>query len=120
MPDGSERRVHPRVPVRSGDFQLLHPVDSSPIGAVANISKAGLLVNSVKGYPINATLQGILNWRTDDSPEMQSMAIGITALWATPADRQGAHWIGFHIIDISAEDQQRLDALIAGAVASVA
>lgn len=113
MPEGSERRRHPRIPVDSTVFELTNLADETPVGAVANISTNGLLINSAQPYQLDATLQVKLNWHGRDNPESHSMNIGITALWETPADKNGARWLGFQIIDISDEDQHMLDEIIA-------
>jgi hypothetical protein len=82
------------------------------IGVVANLSPGGLLLHSKASFAVNATHQVQLNWRLPDTPDTHGMRIGITAMWSAPADNGEASWTGFQIIDISDEDQWRLQGLI--------
>lgn len=113
MPDGAERRRYPRTSVNWYQIRLQDRTADNTLGTVANISHNGLLVNSQDGFPVNATLQARLCWHNPDAASQHDIPVGITALWTTAADNAGAFWTGFEIIDISDEDQARLDALIA-------
>lgn len=113
MPDGSERRRHPRVPIRSLKVSLSDAYSGDPLGTVADLSQGGLLLFASRMIAVSATLQVKLQWQRPETAESGELQLGITAQWNAPAGQPDSCWCGFQIIDISETDQDSLDALIA-------
>ena len=111
MSDWEDRRNEPRLRVDAGQISVIDPEDGQPLGALANLSRHGLMLNSAAPFTAQASYQALLCWPRADGTE-QHIAVGIHALWCStgPAD---SHWTGFEVIDISDTDQARLDDLIA-------
>ncbi len=82
--------------------------NGSVIGQLVNLSHDGLMLVSATPFEAGAVLQ--LWVPLPDSPEGDSsILVGVESLWCQDANDTGAFWTGFHIIDISPDDQARLN-----------
>lgn len=113
MNDQDDRRAEPRVQVDASRIQVLDPSNKTVLGTLANLSNHGLMLNSASHFTEQASYQALICWPDDDGQDQQ-VALGLLALWCSNGP-SASQWIGFEIIDISDQDQRRLEALIAAA-----
>lgn len=77
------------------------------IGDLANISSDGFMVLTRRSLPMNSVFQLSLAL-----PKVirgvDTVYFGAESLWCNSTDDQEQYWIGFHIIDISQQDNEVL------------
>jgi hypothetical protein len=77
------------------------------IGDLANISSDGFMVLSREPVPMNSVFQLSLAL-PKVIQGVDTAYFGAESLWSNPTDDGGHYWIGFHIIDISKQDDEVL------------
>lgn len=93
-------------------IDVLDLITGRPIGRVGNLSVDGMLLISQRALPANALYQLSFNLPAVDGSGARPLEIGVNEQWGERASAPGQFWTGFHIIDISPEDQDRLTAWI--------
>jgi len=77
------------------------------IGDLANISSDGFMVLSREPVPMNSVFQ--LSLALPKAIQgVDTAYFGAESLWSNPTDDGEHYWIGFHIIDISKQDDEVL------------
>lgn len=82
------------------------------VGDVANLSSSGFMVLSHSPRPVRSVLQMSMALPKAIAG-MKTLHFGAESLWCNATDDQEHYWIGFHLIDISAHDQDVLDQFVA-------
>ncbi|MBU1191161.1 MAG: PilZ domain-containing protein [Gammaproteobacteria bacterium] len=77
------------------------------IGDLANISSDGFMVLSREPVPMNSVFQLSLAL-PKVIQGVDTAYFGAESLWSNPTDDGEHYWIGFHIIDISKQDDEVL------------
>ena len=98
------KRVIPNV-----NIEIVDILTSKKIGGVMNISSEGLLVSCT--HKVDSGLLFQTQWNFD-ARGYKSISVGIECLWST-SQISNVFLMGFHIIDISQDDQDILDRIIA-------
>lgn len=91
--------------------EVLDANSGSLIGQLVNLSHEGLMLVSARPIPAGVVLQLSIPLSQGEAGG-QRIVVGAESLWSQDANDSGSFWTGFHIIDISANDQQLLDALV--------
>lgn len=77
------------------------------IGDLANISNEGFMVLARRALPAHSVFQLALAL-----PRLihgvETLYFGAESLWCNAAEDDGHYWIGFHLIDISPQDNEVL------------
>ncbi|MTI15222.1 PilZ domain-containing protein [Sansalvadorimonas verongulae] len=82
------------------------------IGQLVNLSPSGFMLTSPKAIPDGTVLQ----LRVDiekKSGEGHSVQVGAESLWQKASHNGHQHWSGFRILDISPQDTQFIQELVA-------
>lgn len=78
------------------------------VGDLANISAEGFMVLTRMALPMNSVFQ-----LSVALPKVirgvDTLYFGAESLWCSDTDSPGHYWIGFHLIDISSQDQEVLE-----------
>lgn len=82
------------------------------VGDVANISSSGFMVLSRSPRPVRSVIQMSMALPKVVAG-VKTLHFGAESLWCNATDDQEHYWIGFHLIDISAHDQDVLDHYVA-------
>lgn len=98
------KRVKPNVKI-----EIFDVIIGNAIGEILNISRDGLLVACNKIIDVGEMFQ--TDW-TFAVRGMKSISVGLECLWSE-AQYTSFCLCGFHIIDISEDDQKILDRMIA-------
>ena len=80
-------------------------------GRLVNISEEGLMILTSEAVPENGIFQlslGFCNPTGGSDP----INIGVECLWCNESNNDGQFWAGFYIIDISAQDQERIHRML--------
>jgi hypothetical protein len=93
-------------------IEVLDVITGRPIGRVGNLSVDGMLLISQRALPANALFQLSFNLPSLNGSSARPIDIGVNEQWGERAAAPGQFWTGFHIIDISPEDQDRLNAWV--------
>jgi hypothetical protein len=93
-------------------IEVLDVITGRPIGRVGNLSVDGMLLISQRALPANALFQLSFSLPSSDGSGSRPLEIGVNEQWGERASAPGQFWTGFHIIDISREDQDRLTAWV--------
>ncbi len=93
-------------------IEVLDVITGRPIGRVGNLSVDGMLLISQRALPANALFQLSFSLPSADGAGSRPLEIGVNEQWGERASAPGQFWTGFHIIDISREDQERLTAWV--------
>lgn len=80
------------------------------LGQLVNLSHDGLMIAGNHCIARNSVCQMRIPLVVGGT--RQEICIGAESLWCEDANGSGLYWTGFHIIDISAEDQKTLDAVV--------
>lgn len=80
------------------------------VGQLVNLSCDGLMIAGNRPIAPNTVLQMRLPLNVGGSEHL--ISVGAESLWCEDANGSGLYWTGFHIIDISADDQEKLDAIV--------
>jgi hypothetical protein len=83
------------------------------LGKVGNLSVDGLMLISSRPLGERRVYQVQFAIPNGHDPEAR-LCVGIQCLWSAPTHGEHSHWTGCQIIDISDEDQIRLDAWVEG------
>lgn len=105
------------------DAHLLRVVDRAsgqPLGTVATINSEGFVVSLKQRVAEGTVLELAVDLpdsapgsEQDSQPELQQpIHLGAVSLWSSRASVSNSYWAAFQIIDISRENQQRLDRLV--------
>ncbi len=98
------KRVRPHV-----NIEIVNVLTGVKIGDVLNISREGLLASSQSQVGAGLLFQTQWNF---SARGLKSIAVGLECLWSEPQGTS-VFLTGFHIIDISFDDQNILDRIIA-------
>ncbi|MEO7198857.1 MAG: PilZ domain-containing protein [Dokdonella sp.] len=101
----SEQRRATRTPPRQ-TITVINVMTGDPMGHVGNFSGDGMLL--VSEHPVAESALFQCTFRLGAAAD-DTLRVGIREQWSEPANVRGQYWIGFHFIDISQADQQRLD-----------
>lgn len=96
------RRVEVHEPMTISDAN-----SGSVVGQLVNLSHTGLMLVSATCIEAGTVLQ--LKVPLPGGADEEPLLIGVESLWCQDANDSGAYWTGFQIIDISPQDQARLD-----------
>jgi hypothetical protein len=80
------------------------------IGQLVNLSADGLMIASAEAVACDHVCQMCIPLIKGNT--QVEIRIGAESLWSEDANDSGIHWTGFHIIDISPEDQLILDDIL--------
>ena len=107
-----KKRTHERYTPKD-TLQVVNSLNNESIGTVANISLGGfLLITDNASIPEGAVYQ--LSIRGGDTEGSSAgIDLGATCLWQAEANTPGSTWAGFQIIDISDQNERRLQDYIA-------
>lgn len=106
----SEKRSQPRK-VCDTRIDILDAESNQVIGSLVNMSLSGFMMITNKPLPENYVFQFIIVF-SPDTPDSNSIRVGAESLWLQEIEGSSQCWIGFHIIDISEQDQARIGELI--------
>jgi len=104
-----DNRRSPRIP--TDPIKVLDLAEDRIIGTLVNVSTSGLMILTQGEVPINHLFQLEMHLRFSDNSE-QTIKFGAESLWSQETHTPEHEWIGFHIIDISEEDQVALEHLM--------
>jgi hypothetical protein len=82
------------------------------IGQLVNISEEGIMIMGSEHIADNSIMQLTLVF--DGKPDIK---LGVESLWSHSGSEDAHYWTGFFIIDISEQDQERIDHMLTGAPA---
>jgi hypothetical protein len=102
----ARKRITGDLPVRDINS------DSSLLGYLVDISTEGLMVVGEAPVPVNGLFQIDIELPTTLNGT-RVLRLGVECLWCRNADDPDRFWAGFHLIDISPDDQRTLEALTA-------
>ncbi|BAO44599.1 PilZ domain-containing protein [Thiolapillus brandeum] len=88
-------------------MEVVDKLSGSTLGVLINISKAGFMMLSEGNCPEAGDIHQV-QLIDPDSGE-PDVSVGATCLWNDEANARHSYWSGFQIIDISPEDQAKLD-----------
>ncbi len=105
-----EKRKHKRSKSPQG-LPILHAKTGEQLGMLVDLSLGGLLMMSIKAMEINRTypLQIILPLSEGESINIRLSA---EVAWIDSTNHQGTFWAGFHVIDISEYELERIGQLV--------
>ncbi len=83
------------------------------IGSLVDISVEGILLLSNEPVELNRILQLTLEL-PEDLNGQKSISFGAESLWSEHVIAMKQYWTGFRIIDISAENIERIESLTIG------
>lgn len=82
------------------------------LGQLVNLSSDGLMLAGNQCIACNTVWQMRIPLVVGDSRKI--ISVGAESLWCEDANGSGLFWTGFHIIDISADDQKTVDSITGG------
>ena len=82
------------------------------LGQLVNLSSDGLMLAGNHCIACNTVRQMRIPLAVGDTRAV--ISVGAESLWCEDANGSGLYWTGFHIIDISSDDQKTLDAVTGG------
>lgn len=107
--ENSEQRRKPRLTIPELP-PILDAHNGTVLGQLVNLSVDGLMAVSTRGIKCGTVRQVRIILIAGEQPvEIQ---LGIESLWCEDANESGSHWTGFQIIDISPEQQKKLNSLV--------
>ncbi|MGB5260599.1 MAG: PilZ domain-containing protein [Gammaproteobacteria bacterium] len=77
------------------------------IGQLVNISEDGIMIMGSEPIAENSIMQ--LSLVFDGKPDIK---LGVESLWSNSSGKDASYWTGFYIIDISAQDQERISHML--------
>lgn len=107
---GQDKRRSPRIDTNQS-IQIFDMLQASLMGNLVNISTGGLMLLTSQEIPINHVFQLEMTLQFSDGSN-KTIQFGAESLWSQNTSTPGHEWVGFHIIDISEENQQLLDRMI--------
>jgi hypothetical protein len=105
----ADLRRRPRVSIPEHP-QVFDAHSGEPLGQLVNLSTDGLMLAGNHRIQCNTVCQMRIPLVVGDTQRV--ISVGAASLWCEDANSSGLHWTGFHIIDISADDQKILDAIV--------
>jgi hypothetical protein len=107
-----DNRGQQRIEV-SEAIKVVDRQTGNTVGQLVNLSEDGLMLLSPKPVPENSIFQLSLEF-AENSPSAADgpLMIGVECLWNNSSSDQSQHWVGFYIIDISAQDLERIRQLV--------
>lgn len=78
------------------------------VGDLANMSSEGFMVLARAALPMNSVFQ-LSVALPKVMRGVDTLYFGAESLWCSDTDSPGHYWIGFHLIDISPQDQEVLE-----------
>lgn len=109
--NNSEQRSKPRVTIPDHP-QILDAHSDSVLGQLVNLSGDGLMLVSSRCIERGIICQ--VRIPLIKAGHKVEIVAGAESLWCEDANDSGSYWTGFQIIDISAEDQEILNAVVGG------
>ncbi|WP_456403693.1 PilZ domain-containing protein [Thiolapillus sp.] len=103
------KRAHDRFSPRS-TVQVINSLDGTSVGVLVNISSAGFMIVSEGTHPSPGSIHQLQ--LIDHKHGDPDITLGATCLWQDEASASDSYWCGFQIIDISAQDQAKLNGYI--------
>jgi hypothetical protein len=107
----ADKRRAPRVTIPEHP-QIVDAHSGELLGQLVNLSSDGLMLAGNQCIPCNTVRQMCIPLVVGDSRKV--INVGAESLWCEDANGSGLYWTGFHIIDISADDQATLDNITGG------
>ncbi|TLY52485.1 MAG: PilZ domain-containing protein [Gammaproteobacteria bacterium] len=101
-----------RTAKRMPPARIIDVVDSisgRSLGHIGNLSADGMLLISPRALPANTLYQVSFKLPAKTGFSTRAIEIGVHEQWGEAASAPGQFWTGFRIIDISPEDQERLN-----------
>lgn len=101
-----------RTTKRKRPARVIDVVDSitgRSLGRIGNLSTDGMLLISPRALRANGLYQVHFKLPAKLGVSLQAVEIGVHEQWGEAANAPGQFWTGFRIIDISPEDQLRLN-----------
>jgi hypothetical protein len=96
----------------SGDLPVRDINNNSLMGYLADLSTEGLMLVGESPVPVNGLFQIDIELPATINGT-RVLHLGVECLWCRNADDPERFWAGFHLIDISPDDQRTLEALTA-------
>jgi len=106
----SENRKSPRIEIDQ-PIQVRDLAQDMALGNLVNLSNSGLMILTTHQIPISHVFQLEMQLSFSDNSE-KKIIFGAESLWSQETSIPEHEWVGFHVIDISDEDQQILDRMI--------
>ena len=106
----TEKRAQPRK-VCDSRIDILDAVSNEVFGSLVNISASGFMMITNRSLPENYVFQFKIQFETEAGGS-STVQVGAESLWAQEVEGSQQRWMGFHIIDISEQDQTMIEALI--------
>ena len=100
------KRAHERFSPQS-TIHVIDKLSGNAMGVLINISEAGFMMLSEGNCPEGGDIHQVQ--LIDHDSGDPNISVGATCLWNDEANARHSYWSGFQIIDISPEDQVRLD-----------
>ena len=105
-----EKRKRPRK-VAATTIQVYDANLERLIGRLVNLTSAGLML--IGNAPIEANMVFQLELVLETTHKGKDrLQFGVESLWCSEATESGRYWTGFHIIDVSSETTELLEALV--------
>jgi len=92
-------------------IQVIDKLSGRVLGVLINVSRAGFMMLSEGKCPEAGGIHQLQI--VSEEEETPDISLGATCLWNEEANARHSYWSGFEIIDISPEEQEKLDAYIA-------
>jgi len=90
---------------------VLDTMSGAQLGRIGNLSTDGLMLISAQPIPEQHVYE-VLFPLPGTWVGAQRLEVGIQCLWSEPASTSDSHWAGCHIISISPEHQDLLEAWV--------
>jgi hypothetical protein len=100
-------RKSTRKPVRAS-LLVTDTMTGNTLGKLGNLSVDGLMLISPQPLGERRVYQ-VQFVIPNERGQEERVEVGIQCLWSAPGHGDHSHWAGCQIIDISSDDQQRLD-----------
>ena len=88
-------------------IQIIDKLDGTALGVLINISKGGFMMLSEGICPEAGEIRQVQ--LIDHESGNPDISVGAICLWCDDANARHSYWSGFQIIDISPEDQEKLN-----------
>ena len=105
-----ERRKHKRSRSPQG-LPILHANTGEQLGMLMDLSLGGLLMMSMSAMEVNRTYPLRIILPLSDC-ESKNIRLSAEVAWIDPTNRNGTFWAGFHVIDISEYELERIGQLV--------
>jgi hypothetical protein len=92
-------------------LQIVDMMTGAPLARLGNLSADGLMLISTRAVPEKHVYQ-VQFPLPGAATTMPRLEVGIQSLWSEAASGEQSHWTGCHIISISPEHRDLLDAWV--------